>query len=716
VLRALDATRRLIKRLEDQEALLVFSAEQCQQSAIAMQALYRVYSRAVTDSSTPLGLSLGAGRSAEEMLSCGPNMAPVNVFVGLEGEGLCLYRTEKHFKMGAEPFAKLFPLDHRARARPPPEGCDLHVDLTSGGKKEMSGCAGAPFITVATAEGDLTYSNPRRLFTTSRRTQRLMAEADARDGAQSWSEEEDGALFVAVARLGMSKWTAVAEALAAEMGEIEQGTSTAQSEASAATESRVSQSQAEAARGPRKGSECQQRWAALLEEQLDEARTRQNSAHRAGLQAERELSQIMSEIMSVKRLMASVSRLMPKTARSAAALQEDAAKEVRSLVAINLSKAERTGKHAMGSIKPVDVRVGAQLLAVCDAEEEMLKRENESILTEFPHLQQLKPQWMVDAKLPPRATHYKLERLAGFRPRQVAAACQANEPPKPTPIDPSVVFAPPSDDEGEGEGEGEGEDEDEDEVVESDEASEEEGEEDEEEKAEGCDGALQSPIARKSQTYAPLRAADAAVRGVIGDRGQPISASIDLLLAANSKTEAGFEAGTGWMRVPSAFAGPSRWGGLLVLLVTSGTLRFRIAGYSTVTLHAGGVAVLSAALWVRALTHEGHVLALTYSGVEPVRLGPSTKHIPAPGYTKTYLEREEAKREAQKEKQMSALGPLMPKQPVPWAAAPPPLSRADLGLQMARESAKSEKALLEKLAATRVAPARKPSLPGTPRK
>jgi hypothetical protein len=155
---------------------------------------------------------------------------------------------------------------------------------------------------------------------------------------------------------------------------------------------------------------------------------------------------------------------------------------------------------------------------------------------------------------------------------------------------------------------------------------------------------------------------------------------------------------------------------LLVLLVTSGTLRFRIAGYSTVTLHAGGVAVLSAALWVRALTHEGHVLALTYSGVEPVRLGPSTKHIPAPGYTKTYLEREEAKREAQKEKQMSALGPLMPKQPVPWAAAPPPLSRADLGLQMARESAKSEKALLDKLAATRVAPARKPSLPGTLRK
>ena len=704
-----------------------------------MQALYRVYSRAVTDSSTPLGLSLGAGRSANEVLSYGPNMAPVHVFVGLEGDDLCLYRTEKHFKMGAEPFAKLFPLDHRARARPPPEGCDLHVDLTSGGKKEMSGCAGAPFITVATAEGDLTYSNPRRLFTTSRRTQRLMAEADARDDAQSWSEEEDGALFVAVARLGMSKWTAVAEALAAEMGEIEQGTSTAQSEASAATESRVSQSEAEAARGPRKGSECQQRWAALLEEQLDEARTRQNSAHRAGLQAERELSQIMSEIMSVKRLMASVSRLVPKTARSAAALQEDTAKEVRSLVAINLSKAERTGKHAMGSIKPVDVRVGAQLLAVCDAEEEMLKRENESILTEFPHLQQLKPQWMVDAMIPPRATHYKLERLAGFRPRQVAAACQlssrtlackcsprrptlspqvaaacqANEPPKPTPIDPSVVFAPPSDDEGEGEGEGE--DEDEDEVEESDEASEEEGEEDEEEKAEGCDGALQSPVSRKSQTYAPLRAADAAVRGVIGDRGQPISASIDLLLAANFKTEAGFEAGTSWMRVPSAFAGPSRWGGLLALLVTSGTLRFRIAGYTTVTLHAGGVAVLSAALWVRALTHEGHVLALTYSGVEPVRLGPSTKHIPAPGYTKTYLEREEAKREAQKEKQMSALGPLMPKQPVPWAAAPPPLSRADLGLQMARESAKSEKALLEKLAATRVAPARKPSLPGTPR-
>lgn len=121
VARALQAAQAVQRRLEQQEAVLTFTSEQCAQSVFALHSLYRVYARAATEGSTPLGLSLAAPMNPN-ILSSGPADAALHVYVGLEGDSLCLYRTEEHTRVrGAEPFARLGALEGQVSAAGVPE-------------------------------------------------------------------------------------------------------------------------------------------------------------------------------------------------------------------------------------------------------------------------------------------------------------------------------------------------------------------------------------------------------------------------------------------------------------------------------------------------------------------------------------------------------------------------------------------------------------------
>lgn len=159
------------------------------------------------------------------------------------------------------------------KTRAPSQQHDLRVDLSGGGHMPLSGGASAPFINVKAADGaELVYANARRLFTTSRRTMRAQAasapacrggEATGASSWAVWSEEEDGLLFAAVARLGMGAWAAVADELRDELASSAMGASTASdapSQASASSASGVSEGGSwQHARAPKTGSECQRR-------------------------------------------------------------------------------------------------------------------------------------------------------------------------------------------------------------------------------------------------------------------------------------------------------------------------------------------------------------------------------------------------------------------------------------------------------------------------
>jgi len=134
------------------------------------------------------------------------------------------------------------------------------IDAHSG-RGVLEGAAAAPLIAATTSGGEeKLFLNARSLFVTSARSRRRAAAATAGAVApDEWTDEEDAELFAAVEKVGMRAWTRVAESVEG-----------------------------------RRAHECEARWAAILTEQLQEARTRQQAAHAGGVAAERELSEVQS--------------------------------------------------------------------------------------------------------------------------------------------------------------------------------------------------------------------------------------------------------------------------------------------------------------------------------------------------------------------------------------------------------------------------------------
>ena len=301
--------------------------------------------------------------------------------------------------------------------------------------------------------------------------------------------------------------------------------------------------------------------------------------------------------------------------------------------------------------KQLELRVGQCLLKLTDRQERSLKLENAVILEEFSHLQLPQPSWMAREGVPTGATHHKVSTLEEINVKTVEGACawKANVP---TPIDLNR-FAGRKKKGGGGGGEG------------SEESEEESSDDDEEEDSKRSD---------------PLRAVDTAARAIIGDRGRPFFACLDIGHSARTVTGASDRNEIEcpwWMRfaTSSGRAGPMQWGDLMVLLVTSGELRLRIAGYKTLELMAGEAAILSTRLWVSVIYQSGHCLSLCYkadaaskttltrSGMGVlVRAGYAPS---APGVNQ-WVGAQEKRREAEAKAKKMQQDALMKQQPTAW--------------------------------------------------
>ena len=210
-----------------------------------------------------------------------------------------------------------------------------------------------------------------------------------------------------------------------------------------------------------------------------------------------------------------------------------------------------------------------------------------------------------------------------------------------------------------------------------------------------------------------LRAADRAARAIIGDRGTPILGALNLLAVASAPAGRQAPRGMGggasaaalrdepyWIRYAngSGRAGPMQWGELLAVLACGGDVRLRIAGYETVELAEGQMAIFSSRLWVRPLAHTGVGFCLLYRSDAVARAAytrnPSSGMLersewepPQPGVGQWVREREKQREAAQKERHGGDFVAAA-MQPEAWAPANQPMSTVrDVAIAEAKQSA-----------------------------
>ena len=615
---AYHAARRAGELLRAREAAVLELAEGCEQSIAALHALHRVYARAIADGSQPMGATaagIAAAQAAAAAASV-PREVRVVCSVDADSKELCLYRSES----SATPYARLPAADAATSLGKGAARSVVEQDASSG-RLYVDGEAAAPIISARTAEGnEVLFVNARRLFVTSARSRRAAAKAGSAP-VDEWTEEEDGSLYHAIATNGMSSWSAVSEQVEG-----------------------------------RRAHECELRWAAVLDEQLKEARLRQQQALKGGMDAERELTVLSSELMAARRRLGVASR---HVAAHTAAMKKETQAAQRGVAghtreARNATKVGAFDDGASAGVE-AEIRVGTALLMLTNKPESVLKRANAPLIEDFSHLQLPQPAWMARQGVRSGATHHKLESLEGIDVAAVEAACTWR-PGQATPLN-VARFQRRARSAGGGDG--------------SEDSEEEEDSDNEEEDTDA------------------LRAVDGAVRDIIGDRGAPFFAALDVHhvvqgVAGHAKLDDGAprDAESWFVRFGSTAgrAGPQQWGDLLVLLVTSGELRLRLGGYCTLELQAGHVAIVPTRLWVHTLFHDGHVLALAYRAESPARTSlsrnPHTSmlvragHNPiAPGVS-TWTAQRERLRAAETAKRES-LGLRAP--PTPWVHSNQPM-------------------------------------------
>ena len=419
-----------------------------------------------------------------------------------------------------------------------------------------------------------------------------------------------------------------------------------------------------------------------------------------GVEAERDLAEIGSELMAARRGLGAASQQVAAAsaanAKAEARAVDGRGSSSRSREAINALRSGTLDETAVGG-REVEVRVGRTLLKLSKRAEHALRGDNSVILDDFTHLQLAQPSWMATHGVAAGATHHLIREMDGhLKAAAVEAACTLR-PGRMAPLDLSR-FASRRSAGGDG---GSG----------SDESS---SSSDDDDEAAGGDA---------------LRSLDRAVRRVIGDRGAPFYAAVDPVHATNElgagAAGAGGEAVDGdggwWMRFGTSAgrAGPQQWGDLLVLYASSGEARMRVAGYGGFELRAGQAAVVSGRLWMRTVHQSGHVVALGYRS-EPAARSALTRNAtssmlvrsggapPAPG-TSHWAARQKMMREAEAVKRRGGLGKEQLMTPLAWAPSNQPVSREEEARREARERAKEDKAWRAKQKAIK----RKPPVPRT---